>query len=475
MNRFRIAGVAWVAGFGLATGLAASPSHDFGCLASSGEDLHGRNYVRAAGPLFEQTSRGRRTSFAAFRPFYSRESDDRIGREEIDLLWPVGHIRHWNNETDWRFLSAFYFGPRPTDPRDEYRFWLFPVMALGRNGAGEDYGAVFPLGGRIDNWFGRDRVEFALFPLYWHSELKDLRTDHWLWPFISRTTGDEIYRFRVFPFYGRSERKNEGESRFILWPFWTSSRTDRPGIRGSGFMLFPIYGHAKTEKEETWMFLPPFFRHTTGKSVTQNVYLWPFIQTEKTKGQDKFYVWPVYGRRTTADDDRRFWAWPFIWNRHETRAPDDIRRFRIFPLYCSESTRPKSAPTNVVDRYVSVWPVMSYERTRDGYKRVRVVDLWPFRDTAPIERNLSPLWTLYKYERTGLGRENEILWGAARWGALTNGTAYGSVFPLASWEHDRKDDRHRKWDFLKGMLGYRRDGAGKQWQLMYFLKWRTEP
>jgi hypothetical protein len=346
---------------------------------------------------------------------------------------------------------------------------------MGRNSNGEDYGAVFPLGGRIDHWFGRDRVEFALFPLYWHSELNDLRTDHWLWPIISRTTGRDLNRFRVFPFYGRSEKKGEGGSRYILWPFWTSSHIDRPGISGSGFMAFPFYGHAKTEVEETWMFLPPFFRHTVGRQGIHNVYLWPFIQMSSSKKEDKLYVWPLYGRRTRPEENRQFWLWPFIWKRHEIAPPITMDCFQVFPLFYSESHRPVKTPDVVTDRHVSVWPLLSYQRTGEETKRVRVVDLWPFRDTAPIERNLSPLWTVYRYERTPRGRENELLWGVARWGSLTNGTVSGSVFPLASWAHDRTADSYREWDFLKGMIGYQRNETGKTWRVLYVLRWRTTP
>lgn len=429
-----------------------------------------------AAPLLEWREQGDlKPAMKAVRPFFTYENDALTGKESLDILWPVAHIRHWKGETDWRFLTAFYWGPRSTEPDTHYAFWVLPFLAVGRNKAGEDYGALFPLGGRVDNWFGRDRMEFVLFPLYAHSELNDLRTDHWVWPLVSRTTGDDLYRFRVFPFYGRSEKKGEGESKFILWPFWTSVRRDHPGNRGEGYMLFPFYGHSKTEREETWMVLPPFFRHTVGRNVEQNVYFWPFIQTEKSSRQDKFYVWPLYGRRTTAREDRRFWLWPLVWNRHEKCAPVAVNRFRVFPIFTSESTRPLAAPTNVVSRYVSVWPLVSYARSQSDLKRVRVLDLWPFRDTAPIERNLSPLWTLYQWERTPVGVENEALWGLARWGSRTNGPTHGSVFPLASWSHDRAGDTQRGWEFLKGLLGYERNETGKSWRALYFFRWRTQP
>jgi hypothetical protein len=129
----------------------------------------------------------------------------------------------------------------------------------------------------------------------------------------------------------------------------------------------------------------------------------------------------------------------------------------------------------VRERTVSVWPLVSYVRKDQDYKRVRLLNLWPFRDTAPVERNLAPLWSLVQYERTGRGAETEVLWGAARWGSRTNGISHGSVFPLASWSHDRVADTQRKWEFLKGLLGYERNESGKTWRVLYLIRWRTEP
>lgn len=454
---------------------AAAPVHDYGCLISSGADLHAPEKGRALGPVVEFSRGTGDRDLTAVRPFFVHESAYCRGKESLDVFWPVGHFRWWNNETDWRFLNAFYHDPDSSDPGSPYRFWLLPLMAMGRSKDGDDYGALFPLGGRVDDWFGRDRVEFVLFPLYWHSELNDLRTDHFLWPLISRTTGDDVCRFRVFPFYARSEKKGVGEHRSILWPFWSTVRYDRPGSRGGGFMLFPFYGHAKTEHGETWMFLPPLFRHSIGKGETENVFLWPFIQTQTSKDQDKLYVWPLYGRRTTERENRRFWLWPLIWSRTENRKDCFVNKVRVFPVFDSEAVRMKEGAQPVVDRYVSVWPLGSYERMQDDYKRVRFPDFWPFRNTAAIERNLTPWWTLYKYERTAVGQENDILWGLIHWGASTNGATYRSVFPLASWGHGEAGGKTKNWDFLKGMLGCRHDESGTDWRVLYFIHWRNRP
>jgi hypothetical protein len=456
----------------MAVGVQAAPVHDFGYLLSTGDDLEGAGVAHALGPVAESRSGLDGTYRRAIRPFFVYEEDAR-GRDMLDILWPVGTISRWQGQTTWRFLTAFGVDYDNQNPASRYRTWILPLFFWGRNAVGERYGALFPLGGRIDDFMGRD-VWFALFPLYAHSRLNDLETHHFLWPLISRTTGDDLYRFRAFPLYGRSIKRNDWDKRFVLWPFWNSAQYMHPGARGRGFVLFPLVGHVKLENQETWMVLPPFFRRTVGHEGREGCYPWPFIQTSSGK-VDKLYVWPLYGRTAEGNAVRTFWLWPFIWQRHDVWKPSETDRFRVFPVFYAEATRPIATPAMVSDRYVSVWPLVSYRRSQADFKRVRVLDLWPFRDTAPIERNLAPWWTLYRYERHARGRENELLWGLARWGCEKEGNRYGSLFPLVSWSRDTQGDAHREWDFLKGLIGYRRSEAGQEYRLLYVIHWRGAP
>lgn len=450
----------------------AAPVLDAGCPGPVPSDAAPGVETPASDALFEWRASPDGTFRKALLPLFAWERDAR-GRDMFDILWPVGTISRWDRTTTWRFLTAFGYDYDNQDPHAAYRVWVFPFLFWGRNAEGETYRALFPLGGHIDGFMGRD-MRFVLFPLYAHSRFKDLETHHVLWPIVSVTTGAKIRQFRVFPVYGRSTKKDAWTKQFVLWPFWNSARYEYPGGRGYGYVLFPLFGHVKVAQQETWMVVPPLFRHTVGPAGRDGYYPWPFLQISAGK-VDKLYVWPLYGQRTEGAMRKQFWLWPFVWRHHDVAGAVAEDRFRLFPLFYTRADRRMGAVTNVAARYTSVWPLVSYARQEDGACRVRMLDLWPFGDTLPVERTLAPLWTLYRYERNGSGTENSLLWGIVQWRHRDDGIRSGSVCLLASWAYDPGADTQRAWSFMKGLIGYRRDEHGREFRLLYGLHWRTEP
>jgi hypothetical protein len=499
-------------------------------VASRDKTPEGQSRFRSIGPVFERQEAADEKTFTAFRPFYSRTFDPGNERTLQEYLWPVAMSKDFRGETYWRVLCAFGHDFDNDDPESRYRFIIFPIFYMGRDIHDENYFAVFPIGGKVNEFLGRDKIWFALFPLYMYSSINDVKTYDVLWPIVSWTGGSDISRFRVFPFYGQSSKGDLWTKRFVLWPIWTSAHYSyADGQTGGGFVLFPLFGHTKLTDQESWMFLPPFFRWSwNDEGYRGGNSPWPFIQYSFGKGRDeKLYLWPLWGTRRNENLRSSFFLWPIGSTLEANRVEYTLNRFSLFPLLFYEKKTPKSGDrdrassanspvllerervgatededgtvqvsnlkSQIFDpgvssnspafgegievnpatsgRYFKLWPLVSYQR-EDEAMRVRLLDLWPGKRLSVIERNYSPFWTLYSHVRADGASEDELLWGLFRRSNSDQGKKHLSLFPLFSCDRSMADDS-RQWSFLMGLTGYKREGLRKTYRLLYFFKFST--
>jgi hypothetical protein len=458
-----------------------SARFDFGPIASRRVDALGEVRLRGLGPLLEWSEGEDERRFAAVRPFYSRVEDPATERWRSDVLWPVGYTKRFKDEVSGRFLTALWTRFDVEDPASRYRFWILPFYFQGRDAEGDGYVGVFPLGGRIHEFLGRDRITFWLFPLYLKMELNEMESHSLFWPIYSETRGDGLYRFRVFPFYGQNRLEGRFNKKFVLWPFWTSAEYFYPGSSGKGFVLFPLYGQLKLDDQRSWMVLPPFFRVARGGRVNMALLPWPFIQ-RRTGEIDQVTVWPLYGQKRMRGVESRFFAWPLIWQERIDQADARVVRRYALPVYYAERKREQVTTTaldpntpvprgELTANYQKLWPLLSYRREGDT-ARFRMLDLWPLKQTGGIERNYAPLWSLLQYTRHGEATDTELLWGLYRRERRGEEQVYTSLFPLVDWGRDERDAEvpRRHWALLKGLLGYERQGTNKHLRLLYVLR-----
>lgn len=383
-------------------------------------------------------------SFLAIRPFYSDYKNVEKGARVQDFLWPLYTRKHFYDETYGRLLFFGFQQQLPEDGQERYRNWLIPFWFSGMNAQGERYFALFPIGGTINEFLGRDEFSFVLWPLYSQGRINDVETTSILWPIYSRTTGNETDRFRIWPFYGHSVRDNLFDRKFILWPLYNEVRYAKEEDEG-GFILFPLYGRIATEKATSYWVLPPFFRYTKGEE--RALYApWPFIQwADGTK--KKLEIWPLFGRKQFCRQHKNYYLWPFIHTDKNFANQAVNERWRVYPFFHREKTTPLAAEeVDKVESYWKIWPVMSWEKKGDQ-SRLRLLEFWPFRYTAGIERNWAPLWTLYRREASAHRTDHHLLWG------LYRQHAHADVF---------------EWSLLKGLAGYKRTSSAKQYRVLFF-------
>lgn len=392
-------------------------------------------------------------SFFAVRPFYSHAA---IAEGAVqDVFWPLYSRKQFKDEQTSRILVFWYTHHFERSVEgSRYRRWLLPVYFQGRSGGGENYLALFPLGGTIYDFMGRDEIRFVLFPVYGRSRVNDLETLSVLWPVYSRTRGDGIRRDRVFPLYGKSVKDGSYEKRFILWPFWTEAVYEHPGHSGRVRILFPVYGRADMQQEQTLWLLPPFFRFTEGRE--QRTYCpWPFFQKIDGEGYDKLHLWPFWGRSRMEENnnERHFVLWP-IWRSDRVERQDllYIRQMAVPFFYLRRGVELKPADSaekpETVYRHLRLWPLMSSLRDGD-LTRFRMLELWPVASrAAPVERNWAPLWTLYSRTEQDSVVRRDVLWFA--WSSRRN-AATGC----------------KEWSLLNGLFSCRQDESGRHTRFLW--------
>ncbi len=451
---------------------------DWGPLASWLVDADGSARFRAAGPLWERAAGTNGRSLQAYaRPLWARAADPANARTAWDFCWPVAAGKTFGPEKSWRALVAWFLDEDRTAAASAYRFWLLPIWFHGRDDAGTGYAALFPLGGEIRNFLWKDRIRFALWPLWAQSEVNDVRTVNVLWPVYSRTTTPDghLEKFRVFPFYGHAKNARQYEKRTVLWPVWTHARYTHPKARGTAWVFFPVCGRVDLNTQKGWMALPPLFQFIRGEAASRTYCPWPFYQRE-TGAREKLYVWPLYGRRADGTLRQRFWLWPLVSWRRDELGRKTLTRWVVAPVYvnASQAEGPPEARRVTANR-TKLWPLFSRAYDREaGSCRLRLLDLWPTGHPPPVERSWAPLWTVLDYRATGEASDLDVLWGLYRATRREGGARAFSLFPL--WRHERAEgEGRRRWSVLKGLLAYDRTATNRQVRFLWLGRVRLAP
>ncbi len=437
---------------------AARREFDLGFIASRDRDLEGNLRTRALGPFFERRVSPEGGDFSALRPLYSRSGNPQRERVLTEFLWPIAMHKTLGKETYWRFLLAYANDFDRTRPGSRYRLALFPLIFAGRDRHGERYFGFFPLGGKVHEYLGRDRIVFVLFPLYMHTTLGSQTRRHILWPLIGWGGSERGRHYGFLPFYARSVRDGAWDKRTVAWPFWVSARYDAPGGQGDVHMLWPLYWRGNLPNEKTWMFLPPLFRFTTADRLSKVHAPWPLVQWSRGD-VDKLYLWPLWGRKSAGSVQSWFLFWPIVSGTRSARATGAMRQFKIMPfLHWRTVAGPPAANGEAQEpqeQYCKIWPL--FESRRIGQTaRLRLPSLWPGKTLPQLERNWEPFWTLYSRDRHGSVKEDEALWGLFRYRRDERQTHKFSIFPLFRFTRDPARPERRQWSFLMGLIGHER-------------------
>ena len=350
------------------------------------------------GPFFEKGP----DSFA-LRPIVSCES------ETTDVLWPL-----FTKHSSWWRCSFIAHYAEHSDSRG-YSFSLLPFWFSGSYQEKGVYAALFPLYGKHPNIVGVYDLEFAAWPLWMRYKMPRgkewLETESVFFPFFSRRSDGA---WSVWPIYGVNIQR-ESVHRYVAWPLvtWASYSSDRD-TSGAGYswMVWPIFGKVKRERESQTMILPPFFsfaeaycpvcasRGNSAPSLRIRA-PWPFFEYESSADRSRLSLFPFYENITdykVSDGKESSSVMRFGWRFVEI-YDDEVR---VFPFWASGRN------------HTRLWPLWEVEEKED-VKRTKVLSLLPIRWAPAVERNWAKFWTIYESESTPLYTDHSLFWGILKW------------------------------------------------------------
>ena len=397
-------------------------------------------------------------------------------QEEFDLVYPVLTYEWYGMEYRWQLaqLLSFSGGQNPDDSTAK-RFTLFPVYFQQRSSNPDgNYTALFPLYGRLQNRLFRDEIFFVLFPIYGESRKRDVVTDNYLYPLFHLRRGEGLQGWQFWPLIGNEHKdvttKTNGfgeteiigghDKFFALWPVYFHQNngigTDDPEkFRAT----LPLYGVVRSPQRDSTSVLWPFFNWIDDREKKYREWEgpWPFVVVARGEGKTTTRVFPLFSRSHNDTFEDNFYLWPlYKYNRLHAESLDRERARILFYLFSNVTE--KNTETGAERKRVDFWPLFTWHQEFNGSSRLQILALVEsaLPNNPGIERNWSPLWSLWR-------SENNPLAGAASQSLL--------------WNLYRRDTTPgaKKCSLLFGFFQYQSDSEMKKVRLFYVpvLQWHV--
>jgi hypothetical protein len=431
--------------------------------------------LEAIGPFFYNQRKDSEAT-RAIPPLLSYDTDPATESKEFDFLYPVLTYERFGMEYRWQLgqLLSFSGGQNPDDTTAK-RFTIFPLYFQQRStDTNRNYTALIPFYGHIKDRLFRDDIFVVLFPIYSETRKRDVVTDNYLFPIFHLRHGDGLRGWQCWPLAGNEHKdvtthtNGFGETEiiaghdkfFALWPVYFHQNnglgTDNPEKFRAAL---PLYDWSRAPQRDSTSALWPFFSwiDERGKKYHEWEGPWPFVVVARGEGKTTTRFWPLFSRAHNETLESDFYLWPlYKYNRLHTEALDRERTRILFYLF-SDVTE-KNIETGAERKRVDFWPLFTWRRDFNGNRRLQIFALVEsaLPDNRGIERNWSPLWSLWRSEdnpKTGATSQS-LLWNLYR-----RDTASAS----------------KKCSLLFGFFQYQSDSEMKKMRLFYVpvLKWHT--
>ncbi len=433
------------------------------------------------GPLFKsQTTND--TSDLFIRPIFSRSSNRHDDSTASDYFYPLASAETAPDVSRFQVLRLYQKDTFRKDQEAdrEQDFMIFPFIITGTSRKYGPFTSVFPLYGDIYERFWRDEYHYVLFPLYSRTVKKGTTNLNILYPFFSTTSGDRESGFQFWPLYGQAAKEGVYRKRFALWPIFMSEDsaldTDNPVSKR---YLLPLYVASDSPNKSSRSYLWPFFSHSVNRSEKEEGWdlLWPFWRVVRGEHHNVTSFLPLYSTEQEKEDRKTWYLWPLY--KEETLTSPSYRQEKERLLYFLFTDNREEWPADgATKRRTALWPLFVYNRDQRGIKSLGFpAPVEPILNKDGIERNWAPLWRLYQQKWNDSGDSAvSFIWNLYWHERRGDSLAY-ELFPLLRY---RNMPRITEVQILKGLVNYRQDAQQSTLRLLWLpfgFSWHqaTEP
>ncbi len=447
--------------------------------------------TEAMGPFYY--SQQRETDRTVAVPPVFSHTDHETGGEEFDFLYPLLTHDRFGGEYRWQLMQLLSFaGGQSQEEVPRKRFTIFPIYFQQRSpDTNLNYTALFPFYGHLKQRIFRSEINFVAWPIYVKTVRRksasalpddpflavpyrylqamrgDITTYNYVFPFFHLRYGDGLRGWQFWPLYGRERKEvttstnvwGDPESTpghdkvFVLWPFFADQKREMGTTNElRQQFLLPFYSYFRSPGRDSTSYLWPLGLTVTDDRDRQYKEVgapWPFIVFARGEGKTISRVWPIFSQGSNTNLTSTIYLWPLYKYNRVQSAPLDRERTRILWFVYSEVSD-KNTETGRVRGRTDLWPLFVHRRDWHGSTRFQVLALLePILPTnKSIERNWSPLWSLWRSEHNA-----------------TNGAASHSLL----WNLYRRETTAttKKCSLLFGLFQYSSGPERNRWRLFY--------
>ncbi|MBL6763511.1 MAG: hypothetical protein ISQ14_01035 [Verrucomicrobiae bacterium] len=457
--------------------------HDFPLTLESGSRRE------AAGPFFYRQTVGTRSTLAV-PPLFSWLNDPVLEYQEFDLLYPLLTYDRFGLESRVQLLQMLSLsGSSDQDSDVRSKFTIFPFYFQQRStNSAKNYTALFPFYGTLRNRILRDEISFVLFPMYSKTRKRDVVTRNYLYPFFHLREGSALRGWQFWPLVGRESRETHtvtnrfgtedlvlGErTDFVLWPFFLKHDS---GIGGTNEVhetsFLPFASFTRSPARDSSSVIWPFFRYTDDreKSYREWGFPWPLWGIARGEGKQMNRLWPLFSKATNGELTSQWYLWPF-WRRDSIDVPPLQRQRTRLLFFLYNDLVERSTVTGREMHRRDLWPLFHYRKQTDGRERLQVLALLEplLPNNKSIERNWSPLWSIWRSEKdpSNNRRSDSFLWNLWRREVSEEGRSNSYFFGLLS---NRKTADATRWSWFDPL----QEGSEAKAEAAPISIWKIDP